>query len=57
MRKLAWRLRELVFDESGAALVEYGMLLVLILLVCVVLVHALGAKVKNGFSSANSMLP
>lgn len=57
MRQLAIRVRELVFDETGAALVEYGMLLVLIALVCVVLVHALGTKVKNGFASANSLLP
>lgn len=57
MQKLVFHVRKLARDESGAALVEYGMLLVLVALICVVVVHALGNKVKNGFSSASSMLP
>jgi Flp pilus assembly pilin Flp len=49
--------RRLFRDEDGAALIEYGMLVMLIALLCIIAVKTIGSKVANGFNSANSMLP
>lgn len=43
--------------EDGAALIEYGMLVMLIALLCIVALHTIGSKVANGFNSANTLLP
>jgi pilus assembly protein Flp/PilA len=43
-------------DESGAALVEYGMLVGLIAVVCVVAVTTLGTEVSGAFSYVASVL-
>jgi len=47
MRKLIARLRP---DEEGAALVEYGMLIGLIAVVCLVAVTTLGTEISSAFS-------
>jgi pilus assembly protein Flp/PilA len=47
MRKFLNRFRK---DEEGAALVEYGMLLGLIAVICIVAVTALGTEVSTVFS-------
>ncbi|HEX3524452.1 MAG TPA: Flp family type IVb pilin [Stellaceae bacterium] len=47
MRKLMNRLRR---DDEGAALVEYGMLVGLIAVICVVAVTTLGTEVSTAFS-------
>jgi pilus assembly protein Flp/PilA len=47
MRKLIARLR---LDEEGAALVEYGMLIGLIAVVCLVAVTTLGTEISAAFS-------
>jgi len=53
MRKLINRLRG---DDEGAALVEYGMLVGLIAVICVVAVTTLGTEVSTAFSKiANSL--
>ena len=44
-------------DESGATLLEYGMLSLLITALAIVAVTAIGAKVSNGFVLANAGLP
>jgi pilus assembly protein Flp/PilA len=49
--------RRLVKNEEGATLIEYGMLVMLIALLCIIAVQTLGSKVSNGFNSANSLLP
>jgi pilus assembly protein Flp/PilA len=41
-------------DESGASLVEYGMLLGLIAVVCIVAVQGLGITVNDVFSEINA---
>jgi Flp pilus assembly pilin Flp len=50
-------LRRFVLDEEGAALLEYGMLAMLIALLCIVALKSLGSKVSTGFETANSLLP
>jgi pilus assembly protein Flp/PilA len=47
MRKFLNRFRN---NEEGAALVEYGMLVGLIAVICVVAVTTLGTEVSNAFS-------
>ena len=47
MRKLIARFRP---DEKGAALVEYGMLIGLIAVVCLVAVTTLGTEISSAFS-------
>jgi pilus assembly protein Flp/PilA len=53
MRKFLKHFRK---DEEGAALVEYGMLVGLIAVVCVVAVTALGTEVSTVFSIITSDL-
>jgi pilus assembly protein Flp/PilA len=53
MRKLINRLRR---DDEGAALVEYGMLVGLIAVICVVAVTTLGTEVSPAFSKIASSL-
>jgi len=57
MRMIAKRLKTFLPNEDGAALIEYGMLVLLVALLCIVAVKSIGSKVANGFNSANSMLP
>ena len=47
MSKLTRRLR---LNEEGAALVEYGMLVGLIAVVCLVAVTTLGTEISSAFS-------
>ena len=49
-------LGSLLRDESGATMVEYGIMVALIAAVCIVLVMTLGQNVSNSFSSVNSAL-
>lgn len=53
MRKLINRFRR---DDEGAALVEYGMLVGLIAVICVVAVTTLGTEVSAAFSKIASGL-
>ena len=46
MHKLINRLRS---DEEGAALIEYGMLVGLIAVVCVVAIQLLGTQINSAF--------
>jgi pilus assembly protein Flp/PilA len=43
-------------DDEGAALVEYGMLVGLIAVICVVAVTTLGTEVSNAFSTIAASL-
>jgi pilus assembly protein Flp/PilA len=47
MRKLVNRFRK---DEEGAALVEYGMLVGLIAVICIAAVTLLGQEISTAFS-------
>ena len=53
MRNLASRFAE---NEEGAALIEYGMLVGLIAVVCVVAVQTLGTTILGYFTSINTTL-
>ena len=53
MRNLVTRFAK---DEQGAALVEYGMLVGLIAVVCILAVTALGARVEAVFTTITADL-
>lgn len=53
MRKLMNRLRS---DEEGAALIEYGMLVGLIAVVCVVAIQLLGTQMNTVFTNLTTLL-
>ena len=57
MRNLQKYAKALLLEQDGAALIEYGMLVLMVALLCIIAVKAIGSKVANGFNSANSMLP
>jgi Flp pilus assembly pilin Flp len=49
--------KRLVKNEDGAALIEYGMLVMLVALLCIIAIKTIGSKVANGYNSADTMLP
>jgi pilus assembly protein Flp/PilA len=51
-----FRLRRTEAQESGASLVEYGLLVALIAVVCIVAVSLLGNNASNKFSQVGSAL-
>jgi Flp pilus assembly pilin Flp len=53
----AARVRHFFSDTQGAALIEYGLIVLLIAALCIVLLQSIGSKVSNGFNSANAALP
>jgi len=57
MKRLSAAVRNFVNDEEGAALVEYGMLVLLIAVLCIVAIQGIGKKVSSGFSTVNATLP
>ena len=57
MKRLATIARNFVREDEGAALLEYGMLVLLIAVLCIVAIKSIGSKVSNGFNNVNTNLP
>jgi len=53
MRRLITRFQS---DEEGAALIEYGMLVGLIAVVCVVAIQLLGTQINTVFTNLTNVL-
>ena len=51
------RVRQFFGDSEGAALIEYGLLVLLLAALCIFVLQSIGSKVSNGFNSANAALP
>lgn len=49
--------KNLLYDEDGATMVEYALILALIAIVCIAVVTALGTKVQNTFQGAGNAMP
>lgn len=43
-------------DDEGATMVEYGIMVALIAAVCIVIVGTLGKSVSNAFSNVNASM-
>jgi pilus assembly protein Flp/PilA len=56
MTKIASIARSFVRDEDGATMIEYGLMVALIAVVCIAAVTALGAGANNTFTSATAGL-
>jgi pilus assembly protein Flp/PilA len=56
LSSLKTKLSAFTADESGATLIEYGVIVALILAVSVALISTIGNKVKNGLSTVSGQL-
>ena len=57
MSRLTNAVRNFVRDDEGAALVEYGLLVLLIAVLCIVAIKTLGTRVSNTLNSAANAMP
>ena len=51
------KIKAFIQDESGATMVEYGLMLALIAILCIAAVTVLGQKTNNTFQAAADALP
>jgi pilus assembly protein Flp/PilA len=56
LSSLKTKLSAFTADESGATLIEYGVIVALILAVSVALVKTIGNKVKTGLTTVDGQL-
>lgn len=49
-------LRNLLRDDEGATMVEYGIMVALIAAICIAVVATLGQNVSNAFSTVNASI-
>jgi pilus assembly protein Flp/PilA len=49
-------LRSVLRDQSGATMVEYGVMVALIAAICIAVVTTLGQKVSNAFSTVDASI-
>jgi len=56
MTKLLAAHTQFVRDEDGASLVEYGLLLSLVAVVCIVAISTLGSSISTMFSNLASVI-
>jgi pilus assembly protein Flp/PilA len=47
-------LKSLITDESGATMVEYGIMVALIAALSILVIKSIGSKVSNAFSSVDA---
>lgn len=51
------KIQKLIKDEEGATAVEYGLIVAAIAAVIIIVVLALGGKVKNAFVKVETCMP
>ena len=56
MKRIINRIKAFARDEEGASMVEYGLLVALIAVVCILAVQFLGTGVFNAFDTAQSQV-
>ena len=56
LSSLKSKLSAFTTDESGATLIEYGVIVALILAISVVLIKQIGNKIQNSFSNVSGQL-
>lgn len=49
-------LRNVLADEEGATMVEYGIMVALIAAICIAVIKTLGQNVSNAFSTVNASI-
>ena len=56
MQKLALALQKLIVREEGATMVEYGLMVALIAIVCIAAVTLLGTQIQAVFNNIAGMV-
>jgi pilus assembly protein Flp/PilA len=56
MKRIFDRIKTFARDEEGASMVEYGLMVALIAVVCILVVKALGTGVSKAFDEAQSQV-
>ena len=56
MEKMKQKMMELWKDEEGATMVEYGLMVALIAVVCITTVQALGGSINTMFGSVADLI-
>jgi len=56
MKRIVNRIKAFARDEEGASMVEYGLLVALIAVVCILVVKALGGGLWTAFDTANTQV-
>jgi len=51
------RVLEFFDDDAGTTLVEYGMLVMLVALLCIAALKLIGSKVSSSYQQADALLP
>ena len=54
MQRIKSIARQFIRDDEGATMVEYGLMLALIAVVCIVIITALGSGVRNKFEAVKN---
>ncbi len=54
MTQLTSFIRSFIDDEEGATMVEYGLMVALIAVVCIIVVTSLGTNLQSVFSKTSS---
>jgi len=57
MSRFVSAVRRFSSDSEGAAIVEYGLLILLIAVLCIVAIKVLGSSISNTLNSASNQMP
>lgn len=57
MGRLYTRLASVLYGRKGTTLIEYGFILVLMVIICVIILKAMGVTLNNTYSVVNSSYP
>lgn len=57
MNRFVSAIRRFLSDSEGAAIVEYGLLILLIAVLCIVAIRVLGSSISNTMNSASNQMP
>lgn len=49
-------LHDILYDDEGATMVEYGIMVALIAAICITVITTLGQNVSNAFSTVNASI-
>jgi Flp pilus assembly pilin Flp len=57
MKRFVSVIRKFGSETEGAAIVEYGLLILLIAVLCIVAIRVLGSSISNTMNSASNQMP
>jgi len=57
MNRFVSAIRKFGSDTEGAAIVEYGLLILLVAALCIVAIRVLGSSISNTMNAASNQMP